>query len=245
MKLLLLTGIQDEIFPLIPEFQLTLRARGLYQSKRYPEFFVADTGPGLQKHRELRELLKDLLPDLIVNAGLASMLQDNLPVRPGDLIGISSIIHAELQLEFPIRPHGHRIVSISKQAIDQLEKSKLSRDHAAQFCDTEAALLVQLVRKIEELREETALVFCKVVGDTLDHYDLYENDNLVREWEDANFASRMLIGFKFPGGPLKMKRLLDLKQLALANLTRHTTSMVKALLGGAEPEKFGSFYAPA
>lgn len=249
MRLLLLTGIQEELLPLIPEFRLGFRSVGVYQSGSYPEFFAATTGPGVKKGRQILELLKEIMPDVIVNAGLTGMLLDQTDKpgapQPGDLLKISSIVDAQNDVIFPLGPHGKTLVTVKQPVFEPYQKAALAREHRAQFCDMEGARLIQLLRNAEDLRDETPIVFCKVVGDLPDHFDLYEHEHLVRSWDRKGFLGRMLVGLKFPGGPFRMRKLLRLKEAAIDGLTAHTTRTVKALLGGADPDTLGSVYAPA
>lgn len=249
MRLLLLTGIQEELLPLIPEFRLGFHAAGVYQSSSYPDFYATSTGPGLNKGRHIRDLLLELMPDIIVNAGLTDMLLDQsdrpgVP-QPGDLLKIASIVDAQNDVIFPLSPHGKTLVTLRPAVLEPSQKAAAAREHRAQFCDTEGARIIQLLRNNDDLREETPIVFCKVVGDLPDHFDLYEHPHLVHAWDQKGFLGRMIVGLKFPGGPLRMRRLLHLKEKALIGLTQHTARTIKTLLGGADPDSLGSVYAPA
>ncbi len=245
MKLLLLTGIQEELFPLMKEFRLTFREPGCYQSQLYPELFAATMGPGLKKRREIRDLLKEIIPDVVVNAGLVGKLLDDPLPAPGDLARISSVIEGETHLVFPVQPHGASLVTIRKPVFEPREKFILARDYRAAYCDMEASRLLQLLREIDEVRDDTALVFCKVVGDTPEQFDLFQHEELVRGWHRQGLFGKMITGLKFPGGPLRMRRLLRLKEDALDGLAAHTRRTVKALLAGENPDKLGAIYAPA
>mgnify|MGYP000850423812 CR=1 FL=1 len=246
MKLLLLTGIQEELYPMIPEFRLVFsKETGIYQSANYPELFAATTGPGVKKRKELREIFKTIIPDIIVNAGLIGTLTDDPLPAPGDLAKISSVVEFETHLVFPVQPHGGTLLTVRKPVFEPREKWLLSRDYQARFCDMEASRILQLLREVDEVREDTSVVFCKVVGDTPAQYDLYQHEELVRGWHRENWFGKMRIGLKFPGGPMRLRRLLALKEKSLDGLTEHTRRTVKALLAGANPDKMGAVYAPA
>ncbi|MCE9596489.1 MAG: hypothetical protein K8S54_00845 [Spirochaetia bacterium] len=234
---------------MLSEFRLSFESAGLYRSKSYPEFYAATTGPGMRGEREIRELLKDLMPDVIVNAGLAGMLLDlsdrQGSPQPGDLLRLSSIIDAQNDVIFPLGPYGQVLVTVKQPVLEPYQKAALAREHRARFCDMEGARLIQLMRNADDLRDETPIVFCKVVGDTPDHFDLSEHEQLVERWYRAGLFGRMVLGLKFPGGPLRMRKLLRLREAAVAGLATHTRHTVKALLGGVDPDSLGSVYAPA
>ncbi len=54
MRILLLTGIQEELLPVLQPLQLTFRQHGAYQSVSYPDLYAATTGPGLKKKSDRR-----------------------------------------------------------------------------------------------------------------------------------------------------------------------------------------------
>lgn len=245
MRILLLTGIQEELLPLLEPLQLTFRQLGAYQSVPYPDLFAATTGPGLRRKSEIRSLLKELQPDLIINAGLAGMLVDEPSPAPGDLIPLASIVDAESELEYPLNRKGHSLVTVKQPVFEPREKWLLAREFRAQFCDMEAAQIIRLVRQVDEVREDSPILFLKVVGDIPDHYDLFKHEALVRSWHRKSAAGKILTGLRFPGGPLRLRRLLRLKDVALKGLTTHVTRSIKSLLGGADPVELGPLFVPA
>lgn len=245
MRILLLTGIQEELLPVINSLQLTFRQHGAYQSVAYPELYAATTGPGLKKKSEIRGLLKELQPEIIVNAGLAGMLLDEPEPVSGELIRLASVIDAESELVYPISHHGHTLVTVKSPVFEPRDKWLLSRQFHAEFCDMEAARVIQLVRQVDEVREESPVLFLKVVGDLPDHFDLYKHEALVRGWHRQSLLGKFATGIRFPGGPLKLRRLLRLKEQAQRGLTHHVTRSIKSLLGGADPGELGPLFVPA
>lgn len=245
MRILLLTGIQEELLPVVSTLQLTFRQLGAYQSLTYPELYAATTGPGLKKKAETRALLKDLQPEIIINAGLVGMLVDEPEPGPGDLVRLASVVDAESELIYPIHQHGHTLVTIKAPVFEPRDKWLLAREHNAEFCDMEAARLIQLVRQIDEVREESPILFLKVVGDIPDHYELYQHESLVRGWHRQGVFGKLALGMRFPGGPANLRRLLRLKETALNGLTLHVGRSIKALLGGADPAELGPLFVPA
>jgi hypothetical protein len=247
MRILLLTGIQEELLPVLQPLQLTFRQHGAYQSVSYPDLYAATTGPGLKKKSEIRTLLKEIQPEVIINAGLVGMLVDRQPPCPvpGDLLHLASVVDAESELVYPVNPHGETLVTVKAPVFEPREKWLLARQFNADFCDMEAARIIRLVRQVDEVREESPVLFLKVVGDLPDHYELYRHETLVRGWHRQSFLGKIKTGFKFPGGPANLRRLLKLKEAALAGLTLHVSRSVKALLGGADPGELGPLFVPA
>ncbi len=245
MRILLLTGIQEELLPVLNPLQLTFRQHGAYQSVSYPELYAATTGPGLKKKSDVRTLLKELQPEVIINAGLVGVLVDRKAPAPGDLIHLASVVDAESELVYPINPHGETLVTVKAPVFEPREKWLLARQFHADFCDMEAARIIRLVRQVDEVREESPVLFLKVVGDMPDHYELYKHEELVRGWHRQSVLGRIRTGLKFPGGPGNLRRLLKLKEAALNGLTLHVSRSVKALLGGADPAQLGPLFVPA
>lgn len=247
MRILLLTGIQEELLPVITPLQLTFRQHGAYQSVSYPELYAATTGPGLKKKSEIRTLLKEIQPEVIINAGLVGMLVDREPPAPvpGDLLHLASIVDGESELVYPVNPTGETLVTVKSPVFEPREKWLLARQFHADFCDMEAARIIRLVRQVDEVREESPILFLKVVGDLPDHYELYKNEQLVRGWHRQSFFGKVRTGMKFPGGPANLRRLLKLKEAALNGLTRHVSRSIKALLSGADPSDLGPLFVPA
>ena len=232
MKILLLTGIKEELKPLfkIHPFEFVKQNR-FYRSIEAPNVMAGTMGPGLTKKRELKKLLEDFLPDVIINAGLVGILNDDDPIESGDLLRIGNVIDAETETIYPGGPGRDTLVTVDRAIFQPWEKMDLYMQFdRARACDMEASKLLNFIASIEEVAGRTEILFCKVAGDRPESYQLYENEHLVRNWNEKTFLEKARTAIKFPGGPVNLARLITQKEKAMVSLTKNMNNTITKLL---------------
>ncbi|MCR9143571.1 MAG: hypothetical protein NXI24_15090 [bacterium] len=236
MRILILTGIKEEITPFFSEHPFEFdRGLGAYQSTRYSGLYAATTGPGVKKSREIRRLLEKLVPHVIVNAGLVGLLRESSKARAGDRLRIGSVIDQRTGVVYPGGAGRDALVSVAQPVFEPSEKMDLALDHQAVACDMEAAVLLGIVGQIEEVATGSLVVLCKVVGDRPDSYNLFKYEHLVRGWERKKTWERLWLGVRFPGGPRRLRELLEMKSVALESLGRRLEALARTL-AAANPD---------
>ncbi|MDH5656573.1 MAG: hypothetical protein OEZ34_11725 [Spirochaetia bacterium] len=232
MKILLLTGIQEELTPLfkIHPFEFDRHSR-FYRSIEVPEIIAGTTGPGVKRKRDLEKLLEYFIPDVIINAGLVGILNDDDPIKVGDLLKVGNVLDSKTEKIYPGGPGKDTIVTVDHPIFQPWEKMDLHMQFdRARACDMEAANLLKFIGSLDHISKHTDIIFCKVAGDKPESYLLYEHEHLVRNWNKKSFLEKVKTSFVFPGGPARLARLLNEKDNALKSLTKHINNTITRLL---------------
>ena len=231
LRILLLTGIREELHPLLNSYSLQFNKElRLYRSLRYPELYAATTGPHLKRRRELRRWIDTIQPRIVVNAGLVGLLELGHPASIGDRISLELLVDAKTAIQYPGGPGKARLVSIDRPVFAPHEKMDLALDYKADVCDMEAAVLTGFLGQFDKLSERMTLIFCKVVGDRPESWNLFRYEHLVRGWEGRGLLSKARAGLLFPGGPWKLKKLLHRKELGRRSLCGHVSRLLDSLI---------------
>lgn len=246
MRLLVLTGLQEELLPLLELHDFAFdRAAGAYRSKRNSGVYAATTGPGVKKARELRRLLESVVPHVIVNGGLTGLLKEEDAAVAGDRLRLGSVVDRKTGVIYPGGPGSDRIVTVPAPLFEPADKMDLALDWQARACEMEAAHILRIVGQIEEVSSGSVVIFCKVVGDRPDSYHLFQHEHLVRAWHRKQYFERWWAGLRFPGGPRRLKELLAMKEIALGSLGRRLAGLVESVVrAGGVPEKTDSIFIP-
>lgn len=235
MKLLLLTGIQEELIPLRTSLHLAFdRNIQAYRSEIYPNLFAATTGPGVSKRKEIRKLMKEIRPDVIVNAGLVGILQEKETNRIGERLRVGAVVSDSDGLIFPGGPGKDLIVTVAAPVFDPFEKTELFLRHRARACEMEAARILSLAGQLPEISDRVVIVLCKVAGDLPEYSHLFKNEKASHGWSQKSLTARLWSMFRFPGGPGKFRQLQDIKKAALASLGTKTGELVKKIIENQE-----------
>lgn len=231
MRILILTGLQEELLPFLERraFQFD-RARGAYRSLQHPDLLAATTGPGVKKARELRKLLRSFVPHVIVNAGLVGLLRETDERQAGDRVRLGGVTDARTGVVYPGGPGRGQLVSVPAPVFEPSDKLDLATKYRASVCDMEAAVLLGMIGQVEEVATGSFVVFCKVVGDRPDSYNLYRYEHLVRGWQRRGRWQKLWNGLRFPGGPGRLRELLAMKEQGLQGLAHSLDGLVASLL---------------
>ncbi|MCS7204704.1 MAG: hypothetical protein NZ853_03320 [Leptospiraceae bacterium] len=246
MIVLLLTGLREELEPILKEhpFQFNKNVYA-YQSQKYPSLYAATTGPGLQERKKTRKILENVVPEVIINAGLVGVLDERERIQVGDLVKINTIVKAKNQVQFAGGPGRYTLVTVDKPVFDAIEKIDLKYQFHANVCDMEAAYLIELVGSYEIFKKDSYIVFIKVAGDRPENAYLFEHEHYLRKWYRKNWLEKLRIIYEFPLGWHKFFQLLKLKQRALLSLKKHTLSTIEKIFTyGGVPRNVGSIFIP-
>ena len=246
MRLLLVTGTGEELRGLRDLLSLQYdRNRGLYLSSKSASLFALSAGAGLSRRRMLRRALRELKPDIVVNAGLVGLLRLDDPRAVGQRLRLRSVLDSESELVYPGGPGRDSLVSVKAPVFEPWEKDELALRFKASVCDMEAAPLLALLGQTEEVAQTVTVVFVKVIGDRPESYDLFRYEHLVRGWYRDSLWERFRTGVLFPGGPLRLRRLLRQKADGLAGLYRAVDELLPGILSGhAKTDSIDSVFIP-
>jgi len=187
-------------------------------------------GPALKKKAEIRRLLETLQPGIIVNAGLVGGLDEHDNLQVGDRLRLGSVIDADRRLTYPGGPGKDVLVTVDHPVFKPYEKYDLLLDYRARACDMEAAHLIEMAALDLNLAKRLRIVLCKVCGDIPENYHLFKNEHLLRGWQRLSLREKIFLGLSFPGGPLRMKKLMELKFTAIDSLTRSIQGLMNRIL---------------
>lgn len=227
--------MQEEIALLLDriptDFDSHLRS---HRCRSFPSlsFFVA--GAGLSRRRELRRVLRELQPEVIVNMGLVGLLEEKDPLPVGGRLVIGEVTEVERGIVYPGGPGRDRLATVSAPLFEPWQKYELHLNSGARACDMEAARLLHLVGQ-SEIAERCWVVFCKTVGERVPDWPLYRDEEQLRRWRRMGFWEQLRIGLRFPGGPLQLRRLLAAKGMALTALTDRSEELLRRLLARGGP----------
>lgn len=247
MNILICTGLREELrsfFTLHP-FEYS-REAGCYRSSREEGLFAITTGPGFLGKKRFMKCLKLLRPRIIVNAGLVGVLYEKHGIEIGEKIELANVIDSMSRIVYPGGPGKRTLVTVSHPVFEPLEKMNLHLEHNAHACDMEAAVLLKNLGLGDRHPDENLVVFCKVAGDLPEHYLIFRDEELTHGWDRLTFVEKLKKGFRFPGGPLRLKKLLNHKDFALKSLARHLNRTVNTVLenGGSTDNLDSIFYPP-
>jgi len=246
MIVLLLTGIKEELQPIIEKHPFKYEKDiHVYHSIKYPTFYATTTGPGLQEKKKIKKVLENLLPDVIINAGLVGLLDERDKLQIGDRVKINTVIKYNNMIQFAGGPGRYTLVTVDKPVFDPIEKMDLKYMTNAHVCDMEAARIIELVGSYEIFKKDSFIVFIKVVGDRPDNAYLFEYEYLIRRWEQKNFYEKLITAVQFPLGIKKFYQLLTIKKKALNSLRNYTLEIVdKIYQFRGVPHHVGSIFIP-
>jgi hypothetical protein len=192
MIVLLLTGIKEELQPIIEKHPFKYEKDiHVYHSIKYPTFYATTTGPGLQEKKKIKKVLENLLPDVIINAGLVGLLDERDKLQIGDRVKINTVIKYNNMIQFAGGPGRYTLVTVDKPVFDPIEKMDLKYMTNAHVCDMEAARIIELVGSYEIFKKDSFIVFIKVVGDRPDNAYLFEYEYLIRRWEQKKLLRKI------------------------------------------------------
>lgn len=245
-RLLFLTGIQEELLPLFERHPFVFdRGVAAYRSQRHPDLYAATLGPAVKKKRETRDLIATLAPHVIINAGLVGLLRDQDPRDAGAILKLGQIIDSVTGVIYPGGPGHDCLVTVDRPVFEPWNKQELALHYRAQACDMEAARLLRITGQIEEVSIGTELIFLKVIGDRPESYELFKHEALVRNWHRLNWFGRLRVGLRFPGGPARLRRLLNAKAAALQALGEASATLVDRLITArGDTRGFDSLFIP-
>lgn len=246
MIVLLLTGIKEELSKILEKHTFYFdKEIQCYYSKTYPSLYASTTGPGIKERKKIKKLLENLLPDIIINAGLVGVLDERDNIQIGDLVKIGTVIKKSNSIQFAGGPGRHTLITVDKPTFDPIEKLDLKYEYKANVCDMEAAHLIELVGSYEIFKKESYIVFIKVAGDRPENSYLFEYEHLVRNWKQKHLKEKLEILFQFPGSFLEIKKLLKIKEKALQSLAKHTLESIKKIYEyKGIPHNLGSIFIP-
>lgn len=246
MIVLLLTGIKEELQGILQkhpfEFERDIQC---YHSKIYPTFYAATTGPGIQDRKKVKKILENLLPDVIINAGLVGVLDERDKIQIGDLVKIGTIIKKANSIQFAGGPGRFTLITVEKPVFDPVEKLDLKYEFKADVCDMEAAYLIELVGSYEIFKKGSYIVFVKVAGDRPENAYLFEYEYLIRNWKQKNIKEKIETMLKFPDGIFGLRKILKIKKKSLQNLTNYTLNTIQKIYQSKGiPHNLGSIFLP-
>ncbi len=247
MRILLLTGLKEELVGLLASgFEWDSGTR-FYRSLVIPELFAGTTGPGLRKKKELRKAIQKVAPDVVINGGLVGALRQDESLHTGDRMLLGEVIDAKSRIVYPGGRGRERLVSVDHPVFQPIEKMDLRLDHHADACDMEAAPLLDLLGRLraDALVPELLVIFCKVVGDLPEDYFLFQREREFRGWDRKNTREKLEVFLKDPGDTMRLFRLFQLKKKALDSLTGKMGGLVRFLVReGRVPEELESVFVP-
>lgn len=95
LRLLLLTGIEEELWDIIRICSLQFEKRlGCYRSSLYPFLYAATLGAGISKAGKTERLILRSRPDVIINAGLVGILSQSSAVEIGERLPVGKVAYA-------------------------------------------------------------------------------------------------------------------------------------------------------
>jgi hypothetical protein len=246
MIVLLLTGIKEELEPILNKHPFKFEKDiYVYHSLKYPTFYAATTGPALQEKKKIKKILENLLPDVIINAGLVGVLDERDKIQIGDRVKINTVVKYKNLIQFAGGPGRYTLVTVEKPIFDPIEKLDLKYETNAHICDMEAAYLIELVGSYEIFKKDSYIVFVKVAGDRPENAYLFEYESLVRKWNQKSIYEKFLTAFRFPAGIKGLFTLLKIKNVALRSLAEHTMGIIDQIYSfNGIPHNIGSIFIP-
>lgn len=244
LKVLVLTGIQEELTGLLSKFQFEFdKSVSCYRSATHRDLYAATTGPGLSRKKQVRKIIEDIFPDFIVNGGLTGILKygDGLP---GETLRVGCVADARTHTLYPGGRGRDTVVSVAQPVFEPWKKADLAEEFHARACDMEAGPLMNLIGQMEGFKNQVNVVFCKVVGDNPEMYELFLGESELRGWQRLSGWGKMKAVLRFSGGPWKAWKLLKLKHSALENLTDSLEKVCGILLEGQIPIDMDSLFIP-
>lgn len=227
----MLTGIKQELDVLLGYYSFAFEKKNrVYRSLTHPDLYAATTGPGIRKKKEIRKILNQIKPDIIINAGLVGVLETKHEAMIGDRVTLHSVRNSSSQITYPGGKGKNTLVSIDYPVFSPSQKLDLALDFHSQVCDMEAALLIEMAGQLETIRDDVLVIFCKIVGDRPENYQLFMNESLVWGWKHYGFWKKLYCGLRFPGGPFHLDKLLSTKKIALESLCSHANILIQSLI---------------
>ncbi len=246
MMILLITGIKEELQAILDkhDFQYDKLLK-VYHSKKYPTLYATTTGPALQERNKIKKVLENLLPDIVINAGLVGVLDERDKIQIGDRVKIDTVVKFSNGIRFAGGPGKYTLVTVDKPVFDPIEKLDLKYSINAHVCDMEAAHVIELVGSYELFKKDSYIVFIKIAGDRPENAYLFEYEHLIRKWEEKTLMEKIRIIRTFPKGISGIYTLLKLKKKALDSLATNTLQIIdKIFLYNGVPHNVGSIFIP-
>ncbi|MBX7058650.1 MAG: hypothetical protein K1X75_11340 [Leptospirales bacterium] len=235
-RILAVVGVQEELLLLLNRipcsFDSELRLHRC-RAFRSLSFFVG--GAGLNRRRELRRILEEDQPTVIVSLGLVGLLDERSELEVGDRVRIAEVLDCAQSIVYPGGPGSARLATVHRPLFEPWQKHDLMVQTRSQICDMEAAHLLRIVGQSEASSEDTVVILCKVVGDRPEAWNLYADESLTRGWARKSRLQQLAIALRFPGGPLRLRKLLQAKERGLASLASHGEILIRRLLAGGGP----------
>ncbi len=246
MNVLLLTGIKEELKKILDNHSFYYNKElHCYCSKIYPNLWASTTGPGLKERKKIKKLLENLLPEIIINAGLVGVLDERENIQIGDLVKIGTIIKQSNSIQFAGGPGRYTLITVNQPIFDPIEKLDLKYEFKANVCDMEAAHLIELVGNYEIFKKESYILFIKIAGDRPENSYLFEYEHLIRNWKQKKLKEKIQVAFQFPEKIFGLKKLLKIKEKALNSLSNYTLDAIRKIYEHKGiPHNLGSIFIP-
>ncbi len=207
------------------------KSMGLYRSSRYPSLYAATMGAGISKAGKIERFILRIKPDVVINAGLAGILEHHRQVKTGSRLSVNKVIDRENGSRYRGGPGRNQIISVRQPVFSPQKKREHFLQYGANVCDMEAApLLAILERCAKKFPLPPALIFCKVAGDTPQHRSLFQKEHIIRGWHRKNSLQRLIPLLHLSIGPFTLLRLLSIKKKALTALYWHIQCLVHLLI---------------
>lgn len=246
MIVLLLTALKEELEPILKQhpfkFDKHIQA---YHSLKYPTFYAATTGPLIQERKKIKKILENLIPDIIVNAGLVGVLDERDKIAIGDRVKINTVVKMENFIQFAGGPGQYILATVKKPIFDPVEKLDIKYSVNAHVCDMEAAYLIELIGSYEIFKKDSLIVFVKVAGDRPENAYLFEYEHLVRRWDQKTLSEKLKVAFNANFGIKNLFKLIQIKRKALNSLAEHTLNVINKIYDhNGVPHNIGSIFIP-
>ena len=237
MKVLLLTGIREELEAVFKRIDFEyIRSDRIYQGVDYKDLFATTVGPGFKKKKEIKKIITKIQPTIILNIGLAGILDDRDSISIGDLIDVSTLKNIHSDIVFITGQPGSTMVTVDHLVFDPIERTELAERHGARSCDMESFYLAKFLTENKTLFNyaDIKLLICRIAGDRPEHFKLFPNEYRIRNWRNLSFTQKMAVFLTFPGGVNSTLKLLKLKKTALDSLGFQTERIVKEIFNSAK-----------
>lgn len=239
-KTLIITGIKEELeffFARNPHtFNREIRC---YQLEKYPDVFCMTGGPGIRRKKEVRKVIREIKPDIVISAGLVGLANRRLMTKRGEKVKIAGIVDKSEILFGQTEENGYFLTSVPYPVFSPSEKEDLYEETGADFCDMETLPLIQL---LEESGLKPLLCTIKILGDRPEDFDLYRYEKEFREinlrrWQDVLHGM-----IRFSGGIFRFYMLLYRKQRQYRKLARSMEQSIKEISVSGKPYEKNCFF---
>lgn len=246
MNILIITGIKEELELFISRNSATFRSElRCFQLPNQPGVFCMTGGPGIRKKKEIRRVLRDVRPQIVVSAGLVGLLNGDLTLKSGSLAQIKGITDGVNSCNVQNSFQGHNLISIDKPIFSPSEKMDFLDETGADFCDMEMfPLYALLVAHAKEANNAVSLCPIKVIGDRPEDFDLYRFEHELRGMKLATFRQIISASRGFSGGYWRFARLVYKKKRQYYKLTLYLEKFIRNIQSAENAISLNCFFIP-